>query len=188
MPAANLATVAQLAAFTQETIADTDAGAQLMLTVASGMVRDYLQQTITAVTGDVLLTEFLPGTATVLLPEWPITAVSLVEMFDGLAWSTVAPTSYAVSRRIGALVGRDGLITWPTDYETLRITYDHGFALVPDSLVGVCLGVAGRAYTSPISIDLERIGAYQVKYTIEREGFSPLELIALNRYREARVA
>jgi hypothetical protein len=196
MALADLATVAQLAAFIQEDIAPDDAGAALMLSVASGMVRDYLQQTITAVADDVLLTEPMSAASLVaLLPERPVTAVTLLETFDyttGL-WTVADPATYAVSLRLGTISVRTDASyacwpSWPTDPESWRVTYSHGFAEVPDSLVGVVLGVAGRNYSSPIGVDLERLGTYQVKYAIESGGFSKLELIALDRYAEARVA
>lgn len=183
-----LATPAQLGAFMQETIAANDASALLYLSIASGMVRDSLQQQITATTGEVILADPIDGSY-VLLPELPISDVSLVETFDGTVWTTADPSTYTVSKRLGMIAGKPGYgVAWPSDPETWRVTYSHGFATVPDSLVGVVCGVAARAYASPVAVDLERLGGYQVKYAVESAGFSPLELIALSRYRVARVA
>ena len=184
----SLATPSQLGTFMQETIAADDPSALLYLSIASGMVRDALQQQISAVADEVILADPIDGSY-VLLPELPISAVTLVETFDGTAWVTADPTTYAVSKRLGMIAGKPGYgASWPSDPESWRVTYSHGFATVPDAIVGVVLGVAARAYASPVAVDSERIGGYQVKYAVESAGFSPLESIALARYRLARIA
>ena len=92
-------------------------------------------------------------------------------------------------KRLGMIsIDRGALATWPTLPETARVTYSHGYATIPDSIIGVVLGVAGRSYVSPLSVESERIGGYQVKYAMESGGFSALEKAALNRYVVARVA
>ena len=183
-----LASPAQLGAFLQETIAPDDTSALLYLSIASGMVRDYLHQQITEEVGDVLLADPIDGSY-VLLPELPVSAVSLVETFDGITWTTVAPANYTVSKRLGMLAGKPGTgVQWPSEPESWRVTYSHGFNEVPDSIVGAVLGVAARAYSSPVAVDSERIGGYQVKYLIESAGFSPLEKIALDRYKVPGIA
>jgi hypothetical protein len=183
-----LATPTQLGAFMQETIATTDASALLYLSIASGMVRDALQQQISAVADEVILVDPLDG-AYVLLPELPIGAVTLVETFDGTAWVTADPATYTVSKRLGMIAAKPGYgASWPSAPESWRVTYSHGFNTVPDAIVGVVLGVAARAYASPVAVDSERIGGYQVKYLIESAGFSPLEQLSLSRYKVARIA
>jgi len=184
-----LATVNQLGAYLKQTFATDDPSAVLYLSIASGMVRDFLQQEITAVTDDVVLLDPIDGSF-LLLPELPVTDVSLVETFDGTTWTTADPTTYTVSKRLGMIAGKPDVgVTWPTDPETWRVTYDHGYATVPDAIVGVTLGVAARAYATEPGVDLERVGGYQVKYaTVEADGFSPIELKALGRYMTPRVA
>jgi hypothetical protein len=187
-----LATVDQLAAYMALPLVSTDPAALLYLSAASGTVRDYLQQELTVVAGDVFLADPIDG-AYVFLPEHPVTAVSLVELYDDTVtpgvWSTADPSTYTVSKRLGIIAGKPGCgVQWPTDPETWRVTYNHGFATLPDSLLGVVLGVAARAYSSPASIETERIGGYQVKYAVEGEGFTAIEKKALNRYRWPRIA
>jgi hypothetical protein len=187
MSDAPLASVAQLAAYLQQPLTDTDPSALLMLTIASGMVRDYLQQQLTTVTGDVVQLDPINGY--VLLPEMPVSAVTLVETFDGTVWTTQPTTAYTVSRRMGMIMSVRGTgITWPTDPESWRVTYSHGYAVVPDSLVGVALGVAARTYSTPAGAESERIGGYQVKYAMQADGFNPLEKAAMNRYLVARIS
>lgn len=187
-----LATVDQLAAYLQQPLATGDPSATLMLTIASAMVRDELQQEITAVAGDVALLDPING-AYVLLPEMPVTAVTTVETYDNTVtpgvWTVQDPTTYTVSMRLGIIAALPGLgVTWPTTPESWRVTYDHGYMVVPDGLVGVCLGVAARTYSTPAGAESERIGGYQVKYAMQADGFNPLEKVVLDRYRLGRVA
>ena len=184
-----LASVAQLAAYMQDTISSADPSALLYLDLASGMVRDYLQQDLTPTPDDVVLLDPIDGMC-VLLPDLPVSDVSLVETLDQTAqtWSTVDPAMYTVARRTGIIAARPFTgVQWPADPESWRVTYSHGFAEVPDGIVGVVLGVAARAYATDPGIESERIGGYQVKYNIGG-GFNDLEQKALNRYLVARVA
>lgn len=189
MADAPLASVAQLGAFLKTTFAGDDPAAAIYLQIASGMVRDFLQQKITASVGDVIVVDSIDGMYA-LLPELPVTAVSLVESFDGTVWSTVDPSMYTVSLSTGIVTATPLTGTlWPSVPASWRITYSHGFTAVPDALMGVTLGVAARGYASEPGIDLERIGGYQVKYaTVEADGFSPIELKALARYIVPRIA
>jgi hypothetical protein len=187
-----LATVAQLAATLQVTLDPADAAAILQLATASGKIRDFLQQDITATAGDVVELDPLDG-AYVILPQLPVTAVSLVEMFVTdpvtgiLTWTTADPTTYTVSKRLGMIAAKPGYgVNWPTDPETWRVTYDHGFTVVPDSLQGVCAAIAARAYASPAGVDLERIGGYQAKYS--KDDFSPTEISTLTKYGRVGIA
>jgi len=187
-----LATPAQLGAILKETIDPTDESALLILDIASGMVRDYLQVDSTtgleAVAGTVALLDPINGV--LFLPELPVTAVTLLETFDGTVWTTADPTTYTVSKRTGVISALPWTgVTWPYLPETWRVTYDHGFAVIPMSLVGVVLGVAAREWSNPGSVlDTERIGGYQVKLHMEANGYTPLEEKALARYVNPRIA
>jgi hypothetical protein len=185
---AALATVDQLASFMQLPLTSADPTATLLLQIASGMVRDDLKQQLDPVTDDIVELDPINGT-TVRLPELPVTDVTLVEYLDSTVtpavWTTADPSTYTVSRKTGFVTVKPWTgVCWPTDPESWRVTYSHGFAELPDSLLGVVLGVAARAYSSPASIELERLGGYQVKYAVEAEGFSALELKTLNRYKD----
>jgi hypothetical protein len=190
---AALATPAQLGAILKETIDPADASALLILDIASGMVRDYLQQEVTAVAADVALMDPINGFV-VVLDELPVTAVTLVETFDNTVtpgvWTTADPTTYSVSKRTGVITALPWKgVTWPALPETWRVTYNHGFAVVPMSIVGVVLGVAAREWSNPGSVvDMERIGGYQVKLHMEATGYTPLEEKALARYVNPRIA
>ena len=186
-----LATPAQLGAFMQQPIDSADPTALLLLDIASGMVRDFLQLELSAVVDDVALLDPVNGSngAFLFLPELPVTAVTLLETFDGTVWTTADPATYTVSKRLGIISALPYTgVTWPYLPETWRVTYDHGYAVIPDTIVGKVVGVAARAYASPAGVDMERIGGYQVKYSMETGGFTPSEEKALARYVNPRIA
>ena len=190
-----LAFPTDLGAFLRETIDPLDQTALLVLDIASGMVRDHLQQQVDAVAADVVLLDPIGGNGIfIFLPELPVTAVTLVETLDSTVtpgvWTTADPLTYAVSKRIGVIAALPYTgVQWPDLPETVRVTYDHGFAVIPISLVGVVLGVAAREWSNPGSVvDMERIGGYQVKLHMEATGYTPLEEKALARYVNPRIA
>ena len=185
-----LATVDDLSHYMQQTITADDTTATFLLLVASGMIRAYLGQTISQVIDDVEYVDPVNGSFA-SLSEMPVTAVSLVEVTydDGATWTAVPATAYKPSRRTGTIsTRRSSTFRWPTDEESWRVTYTHGFESVPPEIIGVCCGLAARYYSTPIAIELERIGQRQVKYAIESAGFSPLESIALAALRLGRLA
>lgn len=185
---APLATPTQLGFYLQETVAEDDPSALLYLDIASGMVRDYLQLILDPVADEVVALDPIDGSY-VFLPELPVTSVSLLETFDGTTWSTVDPANYTVSTRLGIIAGLPNQgVLWPSKPGTWRVTYSHGYATLPSSILGVVLGVAARAYSTPAGVDLERIGGYQAKYSMEADGFSPIEKKALARYVNPRIA
>lgn len=189
-PLPALATVQELANFAQITIPDADPVATFLLQVASGMIRARLEQAVTLVTDDIEYLDPVNGSFA-SLSQSPVIAVSKVEITDddGTTWATVPPTDYRASKRLGTLTAKPWTPTrWPADEESWRVTYTHGFATVPDELKGVCTGLAARYYSTPIAVELERIGQRQVKYAIESEGFSALESMALAVFRLPRSA
>ncbi|MDP9184812.1 MAG: hypothetical protein M3O29_03970 [Actinomycetota bacterium] len=186
---ADLATVADLNNFSQLALDPADTSAAFLLSVASGMIRRYLEQDITVTTNDVEYAD--PVGPVVLLRQLPVTSVSLVETTTdgGVTWTTVAPANYTVSKRQGVVAARPWTgIQWGADPESWRITYTHGYATVPDEINGVCCSIAARFYSTPAGIDMERTGQRQVKYSLESAGFSGMEAMVLSAFRNPRVA
>ncbi len=186
-----LADVDQLGAFLNDTVDPTSAA--LYLDIASGMVRAKIHQTVTRVDGDVIVLDPVNG-PNVFLPELPVNSVDLVEVLIDNVWTVVDPAAYTVSTRTGSIYGFSSTrlapnagvqapgVRWPFTPGSWRVTYSHGFSSPPSALVGVVLGVAARGYNSPVSVQQERIGSYQVRYAVEAGGFSPLELQALGPF------
>lgn len=177
-----------LGSYLKQTLANDDATALLYLDAASDAVRDYLQQQVDYVADDVVVLDPEPD-GSVFLPELPVVSVTAVEVLSADGWVVADPLTYTVSTRTGRVTAAHGYLTrWPNTQGSWRVTYTHGFAVVPNSLKTAALGVAARAYVSEVGVDMERLGGYQVKYAVEAAGFSPIELAALNRFRVARVA
>jgi hypothetical protein len=180
-----------LGAFLRETIDPADPSAALMLSVASGMVRDLLEMqgfSVDPVANDVVLVDPING-AFLFLDGMPVTDVTLVETFDGTVWTTADPLTYSVSKRTGVISALPWTgVQWPTNPETWRVTYDHGFTTLPDSILGVVLGVAARAWTAPPGIDQEAQGPRNVKYRMESNGFTAIENRILAAYTNPRIA
>lgn len=188
MAAATLAQVADLAATLQTTVADNDATALLHLRTTSARIRDYLRQQVSFQAGDVVILDPIEGTV-VQLPELPVTAITLVEIYSNGAWTEAPAGSYTSSKRTGtikAVLGGTSSIRWPVDSETWRVTYDHGWQEIPDSIVGVCAAHAARSYASAVGVDLERAGGVQIKYSAA--GFTPDELRTLDNYAAETIA
>lgn len=186
---ADLATVTDLNNFAQLGLDPSDSAAAFLLSVASGMIRRYLDQDITVTADDVEYADPLNGSV-VLLRQLPVTSVSLVETTtDGVTWSTVDPASYTVSRRQGIVSAKPWTgVRWGSDPESWRVTYTHGYATVPDEIRGVCCSIAARFYSTPAGIDMERTGQRQVKYSLESAGFTGMESMVLSAFRNPRVA
>jgi len=183
----DLASVDDLNNFSQLAIDPNDTAAAFLLKVASGMVRRYLQQDITATFWDVEYCD--PVAGGVLLSQLPVTDVTKVETsLDGVTWTVADPTTYVVSRRLGIVSARPYTGLWPSDPESWRVTYSHGFDDVPDEIKGVVCSVAARFYSTPSGIDMERTGQRQVKYNLETAGLNAMEKLILDGFRIPRVA
>lgn len=186
---ADLASIDDLNNFSQLAVDPSDPAAAFLLKVASGMIRRYLEQDITAVADDVELADPVGGQA-VFLRQLPVQSVSLVETStDGVTWTTVDPASYTVNRRTGVVAAKPYTgVRWGTDPESWRVTYTHGYLAVPDELKGVACSIAARFYSTPAGIDMERTGQRQVKYSLESAGFSGMEAMTLASFRNPRLA
>jgi len=185
----DLATVEDLNRFSQLGLDPADPSAVFLLTVASGMIRRYLGQDITQVTGDVEYVDPVGG-AYAFLAQLPVQSVLSVETSaDGSTWDLVPPENYTVSRRLGIVYAKPYTgERWPSEPESWRVTYWHGYATVPDELKGVCCSIAARFYSTPAGIDMERTGQRQVKYSLESAGFSGMEVMVLASFRTPRIA
>lgn len=186
---ADLANVQDLNNFSQLGLDLGDTSAAFLLSVASGMIRRYLEQDVTEVLDDVEYAD--PVGPVVLLRQLPVTSVSKVETSTdgGATWTVVDPASYTVSRKTGVVAAKPWTgVAWGSDPESWRVTYSHGYTVVPDELKGVACSIAARFFSTPAGIDMERTGQRQVKYSLESAGFSGMEAMVLASFRNPRVA
>ena len=152
----NLATVEQLEAWLGRTLAD-EAAAEQALDIASSVVRTYCGHSISQILNDDIT---LDGTGTnlLLLPAMPVNGVDIVEVEE----EELDPTDFAWSKK-GFIKRIDGLL-WGTLPGSIRVVYNHGYATIPDAILGVVLSLAGRIVDGSSGIKQETIGSYSVTY------------------------
>jgi hypothetical protein len=124
---------------------------------------------------------------TLLLPKnrLPVTDVSLVEQLSGADYVTVDPSEYDWSA--------DGYLTrcwsWWTDRPRgVRVTYSHGYDILPRDVAGVCLAAAKRVYDQPDGgggVQSEQLGDHHVTYLANAGVLLPDDETLLRAY-EAR--
>jgi hypothetical protein len=148
------ASVADLAAFLQRDLGDSDLTEQaaLALDLATAAIQAEAGQQLTQATETITLS---PIGAVVLLPELPVQTVTAVVV----AGVTLDPADYTVST-LGILRRADGA-AWAGD---VTVTYAHGHATIPDDLRAVCLQAAARVLANPGAVQAESVGAYSVTY------------------------
>lgn len=139
--------------------AEESAQAQAMLDQATAEMVDYMGRDITVVANDVVTLDGVGDQ--LLLPVWPVTAVSAVTV-DGVALSLPGDIQWYPDGRLLRLSG--GLPrSWGFKPQSIIVTYSHGEA-VPTGLKGVCMGRAARLMENPTSVANESAGNVSVNY------------------------
>lgn len=175
-----LATVADLGSLVDETLAVDNAKANLYLRIASGVVRGLCRQYLSFIADDVVTLKVIDG-STVFLKEHPVTLLTLVERKekDG-TFTTLAATDYELDEDTGRIqLVKIPWFDWATRW---RVTYSHGYTEVPEPVSNATLGLASRAWETPIGVDNERIGQRSIKYQMLQSGLDPLEELQLVEY------
>ena len=210
MSLSNFATTDDVAALLQRDLTTAElAWANRLLAQASDMVRRYTRQTLNYVAND---TVTLPGNwdNTLILPQRPIMAVNSV-LINGATpsyqvWKVLDDTLYistgAYQPDFGVLLwGGNALwgpagsnsgpqatgATWQGPQATITINYNHGFATIPGDIVNVTAGLVAMAIASPVGVNEEKVGGYQVKYSRSETGAMRLtdsDKEVLNFYRK----
>ena len=208
-----LATTDDVAALLQRDLTATElTNATRLLGMASDMVRRYTRQTLHQVTETVVL----PGNwdNSLVLPQRPVTNVASV-LINGAApsyqvWRTIDDTLFlgtgAYQPDFGVLLwGGNALwgpagsntgpqatgATWGGPQAQITVTYTHGFATIPGDIVNVVAGLVAIAIASPVGVQSEKIGGYQVGYTRSEGGAMALQAAdkeILNYYRKRAIS
>lgn len=171
---------------------DPDQAAQA-LTDASGMVRAIARQQFDFVSQETVLLD--GGTRVLTLPQRPV-------VVDDANPLTVVEASYFGSVEVAMVEGRDferlgdqltrgypwwssqRLMGWPYRYPLgawapkVRVTYSHGYQVIPDDVVAVVLDVAQTIMTNPAGLRAEQIDDYNVTYAAETLGAGMVRDIA----------
>lgn len=171
-----------------------EARCTLLLQLVSDAIRATLQQDIDQVVDDVVILTPEHDLRVAFLPQLPVTEVSLVEQGSNTTndWRVLDPANYHWSAS-GVLTRRGPGARWWSDWSDhcydLRVTYTHGYEVVPDALVAVAIAVAARMYENPIGATAEAIGGYSVSYgKVGGITFTDYENETLGRYDVARIA
>lgn len=162
-----LAPPSDLATLVGETL-DEGQALQVLFQVTTE-IQGYTGQNLFQVTNDVIVVDPLPSFA-VFVPELPVTNVSLLEYYDdrnGTGWNTIPASQYRwKSNGLVYIVPNAGFnpTSWPTDLDTIRVTYTHGYTTIPGPLYSVCLQAAARLVNNPQWLQSARTGGVQVTF------------------------
>jgi hypothetical protein len=148
-----LVTAAELASHLKKDL-DT-ASAEQAIATASGYVEDKTGYAFTTRTATLTLPS--SPALTLQLPVRPVRAVTAV---------TIGGSSYTDFRLTATGEVYRGR-SWRTAYEPqdVEVTITYGIAVVPSSIKGVVLEVAGGIYDGQIGVESEQIDDYRVAYS-----------------------
>lgn len=181
------ATPADLASFLQVPSVDT-ASATLILQLVSDEIDAYIGQSLDAITVTALLLDGpAQGSAQLVLPGFPVSAVASIEVqeTDG-TWTLLADgvdyhwsTSGVVNRIFSSFDPNDPVQpAWPTWAQSIRVSYSRGDASVLSAVKGVCLSASARMFINPGGVQSEQIGGMSLRYGAKSGG---VELTAIEQ-------
>lgn len=184
---ASLATIVQLEARLGRDIPNgtETTQAQALLDDASAAVRGYTGQSFDE---DETTERIWPRDGRIRLSQRPVIEVSAVKNVDGndISFTWYEGDSVVVGATPLNYFEVNGIGTQPVD-----VTYEHGYATVPEDIVAVVCQIAGRALTRPADeagLTQESIAGYS--YSLgAAAGAGPLGMLAdekavLDRYRK----
>lgn len=159
------ATKPELEAFLNRTFESAESTqVTAVLDYATAVIRNYTNQTISqATTTDEV---FDPqGRDVLVLPEVPVTAVTAVKVVA--ADDTETTLTFGVNEdywwRSNGLLYRVGG-NWGTARNSVKVTYTHGYATIPDDIKLATLQLASKVMDNPHNIRQESVGSYSVTY------------------------
>jgi len=139
------------------------------LSWAQGFVEDYCnrgENGFDLITSDVVLVDPKPYRRA-MLPKCPVVNIETVQAWlpdtssSGMAWTTLTNYSYdADTGRIWDTTGLPGTtlsmgFSWPWLPQSLKVTYDHGYATVPQELINCACRFAQQYLENP-TLTLQR--------------------------------
>lgn len=159
---------------------------QTALEIASAAIRNS-RRIFTPITSEVVLIDG-SGQPSILLPRerLPVTSVTTVEelqTWQSPDYTTLDSTLYDWSED-GILV-KNTWCVWTNRPRGVRVTYSHGYAVLPREVAGVCLAMAKRWYDNPDnqSVSAEQLGDHHVTYAANSSNnLLPDEAVLLSQY------
>lgn len=146
--------------------------AEDLAALASDVVRDEIGQTITAVAGDVV-TVYGDSSELLMLPQLPVTTVSAVSV-AGLALTSAEFLWHERGQLYWVVTPGTSEVSpiwhvWQAAVP-VTITYDHGYATIPNTVKSVALEVAMTLYSNPMQVISETVASYSVSYAARAGG------------------
>lgn len=163
----------------EQTRADT------LLALASGLIQQETNQTISQITGDTLVIRSVYGDR-LRLPERPVQSVASVVLTDPEGNATTVDTADYYLDLDELVRVRSRLLFpeltfgmwargWLGPRWTMTVTYTHGFATIPELVKATCMEMVIRAWVNPGSVAREQVGDTMTVYDNMR--FSPSGLL-----------
>lgn len=148
--------------------------ADTLIEQAQSAIRSYCGWHIAPLIEDVEVVLDGRGTRHLWLPSLHVTAVS--EITDETTTLTSEDYDWSAS---GYVERRNGY--WSERPRQVRVTFSHGYEVVPPDLIGIAVARATRTASSPAGVRRESAGSV----SIERDGngFLADELAILDRYK-----
>lgn len=147
--------------------------AELVLTLASGVIQSETRQQLVLVEDDEVTLTIRQG---MRLPQRPVTAVASAAVdgraIVGYGWNRQGQIWMPDSSWVVNLADTFSLVG-----HTATIVYSHGFETIPDDIRAVCLEVAARAYGQTDATGIPQDGPGQTLMLL------PWERQTLARYR-----
>lgn len=163
--------------------------AVLAANIGGGVVLDWLKVpglTTTTVT-ELVLDGPANGTSTIVIPGYPVTAVTdvqelVIDQVSGPQWNDLVEgvnytwSEYGILSKFGSNDSTDGqkisgtvMGAFPGQFWThlqqgIKVSYTYGLATVPYTVQYVALSLAARIYTNPTNLMRESIGGYEYSY------------------------
>lgn len=192
------ATPADLASFLQVPSVDT-ASATLILQMCTDAIEAEIGQSLGQQNVVALLLDGPNGSAVLILPGFPVTAVTSIEVLArDLTWQMLTEgTDYTWSKdgivtRVFATTDPQGPIApaWPSRPQSIRVSYSRGEGTLPSAAKTLCLMVAGRLFPNPSALQSEQIGGMNLRFGAKGGDivFSPVELKMLGRLSDIVIA
>lgn len=192
------------------------AQAQLAANIGSSIVLDLINNT--GVTGVQTMTITMDGpstgTSTIVIPGYPVTAVTdvqelVIDTVSGPTWNDLVEgvnytwSEYGIISKFGTNDSTDGqkisgtvMGSFPGQFWThlqqgIMVTYTFGLAVVPFTVKYVALSAAARIYVNPTNYMRESVGGYEYQYNPRAvDNFASLppdEVALLGRYMDGVV-
>lgn len=178
--------------------AASNADVEAALSWASGAVESYCERDFTYRVNDVVLVDPFPVKRSAQLPNPPVLSVSTVEAYmrdatGSTSWQPLTNYAWTADGLIYDTTGQPGTAvsevpSWPSAPKSLRVTYTHGFADVPQPVVDAVIKAAANYLVNPFSNTRRRVGEVQSDWDAGSLRFAGIDENVLAPYRLITVA